>query len=209
MEEMNTGIYEILNTQTRQWYRGQVKADYGFDGRWQQHRTLLNRGTCKNKHLQGAWNKYGEDVFTFRVLARCAPEFCDELEDYLIGEDYNQPDISYNKQSGGGAFRKHSEASKYKMSEAKKGKKFSDEHKRKIGEAQKGNNKGAQNWRYAPFTITFLDGTVHRWETTCEAAAAYGVSQRSISNYLNGKRTPGNHKSTAHLKGCVFEYIEP
>ena len=128
--EMNTGIYEILNTKTGQWYRGQTQVS--FKDRWKGHRALLNNSKHTNEHLQSAWNKYGSDVFTFRVLARCAPEFCNEMEDYWIGEDYNRPDISYNKMAGGGSVGIPSEETKIKISEAKRGKTLSDEHKQKI-----------------------------------------------------------------------------
>lgn len=36
--------------------------------RWASHRCWLRAGTHPNKHLQHAWNKYGEASFTFRVL---------------------------------------------------------------------------------------------------------------------------------------------
>ena len=97
----------------------------------------------------------------------------------------------------------HSDKTKACMSTAQKGKQFNKEHKRKISEGQK----GAKNHQYAPFTVTWPDGRVDRWDTTHEAAAAYGVSYRSIWNYLNNKTTPGNHKSSAHLKGTIWQYV--
>ena len=109
-----------------------------------------------------------------------------------------------------GAPLKHSKASKAKISEAKKGEKHhmygkqhSNETKAKIGSAQK----GAKNYRYAPFTVTFPDGTVDRWETTSEAAAAYGVGVMTIWRYLNGVSIPGGAKRTAHLKDTIWSYL--
>jgi len=167
---METGIYEILNTANNKWYRGQVQADYGFEERWYHHKIKLNTGTHRNPHLQSSWDKYGEGAFKFTILSRCAPEFCNELEEYWIGEDYNNPAVSYNKKAGGGngllseeakakisealkgtnnpMFGKnHSEDTKQKMSEAKKGKnhfnygkQLTEEHKQKLSEALKGGN---------------------------------------------------------------------
>ena len=205
---MNTGIYEILNTVNGKWYRGQARGQT-IAQRWSDHKRRLRNGKHDNNHLQRAWDKYKEDAFTFRVLSRCAPEFCNEMEAYWIGEDYNNRDVSYNMKAGGDV-NTPSEETKHKMSEARRGDKhpmygktLNEEHKAKIGAA----HKGAKNYQYAPFIVCFPDGRIDRWETTHEAAAAYGVSYNAIWSYLNGKRTPGNRKSSAHLKGCIFEYI--
>ena len=83
------------------------------------------------------------------------------------------------------------------------GKQFDDEHKAKLSAA----HKGAKNHQYAPFQVTWPYGTVHRFETTDEAAAVYDVSGKSIWNYLNGKSAPGRDHRTAHLKGTVWAYV--
>ena len=80
---------------------------------------------------------------------------------------------------------------------------YSEAAKAKIGASHKGN----KNYQYAPFTVTFPDGTIDRWETTGEAAAAYGVSHMSVWNYLRGKSTPGGNKHTSHLKDTVWQYV--
>jgi group I intron endonuclease len=154
---MNTGIYEIKNTVNGKWYRGQTIDD--FDSRWNKHLYKLNTGTHYNVHLQKAWNKYGEGAFEFSVLSRCAPDFCNELEEYWIGEDFNNPAVSYNKMAGGGARGAASEESKKRMSEAKKGKnkgklshrfgkRHSEETKKKISATKKGKCKGEENSFY-------------------------------------------------------------
>ena len=96
---------------------------------------------------------------------------------------------------------------KDRISEAQKGKKNSKESKVKQSASRKGKYKGAQNWRYAPFTVTFLDGTVHHWDTQEEAAPHYGVSAKSISRYLRGESTPGGNKRSAHLLGTIWQYV--
>ena len=219
---METGIYEILNTKNKKWYRGQVQADYGFDGRFNRHKQYLKAGNHWNDHLQKAWDKYGEGAFKFTILSRCAAEFCNELEEYFIGEDYNNPAISYNKMAGGGACGSLSGESKVKISEAQKGennsmygKRHSEASKKKMSEAQKGKYtgknkckyKGANNHQYAPFTVTFPDGRIERWENTREAGKAYGVVHSCISKYLNDKNKPGKHPPTAHLKDTNWQYV--
>jgi len=221
------GIYEILNTETGQWYRGQAWA-MTIAKRWYYHKRRLRNGKHSNHHLQSAWDKYGEEAFVFTVFEHCDTlEACNEREVWWIGDDYNRRDVSYNKRAGGDATGELSDETKRKMSasrtgtknhqwgkpltkEAKaklsaanKGKKLSEATKAKMSEA----HKGAKNHMYKPFQVRFPDGRVKRWETTRKAAAAYGVSPGSIMNFLYGMRTPGNHKSSAHLKGTIWQYV--
>jgi len=213
---MNTGIYEILNTVNGKWYRGQVQADYGFEGRFKQHRAILNRGACENKHLQGAWNKYGEDAFTFRVLSTCSPEFCNDLEEYWIGEDYNDRNVSYNKQAGGNNGRSSEETNR-KKSEVAKIVSNRPEVRRMRSKAMKKKwadptfkekvSKKISRANGQPFICRWPDGRITRYLSTPEAAADLGVGRVTIQNYLKGIYAPGKYKRTAHLKGCVFEYI--
>lgn len=62
---MSQVIYKILNLVNDKFYVG---STINKKVRFRQHRKLLrgNRHHCK--HLQAAWNKYGEDKFDFRVV---------------------------------------------------------------------------------------------------------------------------------------------
>ncbi len=62
---MSQVIYKIINLVNDKFYVGSTVHK---KVRFRQHRTLLrgNRHHCK--HLQAAWNKYGEDKFDFRVV---------------------------------------------------------------------------------------------------------------------------------------------
>ena len=93
---------------------------------------------------------------------------------------------------------------KAKLSTATKGKKLSEKHRAKVLATR---CRGAKHHMYQPFQVTFSDGTVHRWETTIEASLAYGISKSAVLRYLNGKRTPGNRKSSVHLKGTIWQYL--
>ncbi len=44
----------------------------------------MRRGTHRNKHLQAAWNKYGEIAFKWVVLQRCAPHLVEKWEQYWL-----------------------------------------------------------------------------------------------------------------------------
>lgn len=192
---MKTGIYEILNTETGTWYRG-ATGKQTFERRWGKHKHDLNAGEHGNSHLQEDWDHYGADAFKFSVLSRCAPEFCDELEKYWIGEDYQRRDISYNKRGGGpdGAL---SEEMKQNISEGQK-----------IAWARPETIRNQRESQGQPFTCTHPDGRVKRYLSTREAAPELGVSSGTIHNYLKGITTPGKYKSSAHLKECVFAYVK-
>ena len=64
-----TGIYEIINTVNGKRYIGQAS---NFAERWKRHISALRLGKHKNRHLQSAWNKYGEAAFKFLPILTCA-----------------------------------------------------------------------------------------------------------------------------------------
>lgn len=112
---------------------GYIGVSTAYKTRWTHHRHHLKAGTHSNPHLQNAWNKYSDIEYV--LLHTCDTE--KEMLDLEI-KYRPTPDIGWNCKSGGfGKFtqsdntkekirnyntgRKHSEESKLKMSEAKKG----------------------------------------------------------------------------------------
>lgn len=92
------GIYKITNTANGNVYIGQA---VNINARVTSHINNLKSNNHVNKHLQNAWNKYGQDSFVFSVLELC--EFCTaeqltEREQYWINyyggvnstKNYNQ-----------------------------------------------------------------------------------------------------------------------
>ncbi len=61
---MDSGIYKIINTVNGKFYLGSTG---GFRDRWKEHLWQLRSNIHHNRHLQFAWNKYGETAFTFEV----------------------------------------------------------------------------------------------------------------------------------------------
>jgi group I intron endonuclease len=59
---VKTGIYKIINIQNNKFYIGSA---VNFSRRKTRHFSELRTGKHKNKHLQAAWNKYGESFFIF------------------------------------------------------------------------------------------------------------------------------------------------
>lgn len=60
-----SGIYEIRNTSNNKLYIG---SSIDISKRFKQHIQSLKNNKHHNKYLQSAWNKYGEDSFTFKVV---------------------------------------------------------------------------------------------------------------------------------------------
>ena len=62
------GIYMIKNQYNDKVYIGQSKD---IKHRWSTHKTELNANRHVNRHLQGAWNKDGANMFAFENLEEC------------------------------------------------------------------------------------------------------------------------------------------
>ena len=140
------GIYAIQNKINGKTYIGKTQTNFG--DRWDCHRSQLRGGYHDNRHLQNAWNKYGEENFRFLIIEECPKETTtdeiNELEIKYIGifKDCNK---AYNISPGGdGGFLlgKHlSEETKRKIGEKNRinmtGRHASEETKKKMGESQR------------------------------------------------------------------------
>ena len=93
------GIYKIENKVNGKVYVGQ---SVDITSRWKSHRSELKRGIHYNDHLQRAWNKYGENNFTFTVIEECKKDDLNDKEIYWI--DYFKSceyENGYNSSIGG------------------------------------------------------------------------------------------------------------
>lgn len=72
-----TGIYKITNKINNKIYIG---SSVDIDKRWKQHIRELKKNKHINKHLQSAWNKYGENNFKFQIVELI--QDVDELQFY-------------------------------------------------------------------------------------------------------------------------------
>ena len=131
MTEKVSGIYKIVNRINGKYYVGSSLNTYV---RWTNgHRRHLRRNNHENKHLQSAWNKYGEDNFNFSVVEVVASPTADKLlgvEQVYLNIAKTETDKCYNKNfvaSGGYIYpkppmsgRKHTLESKLKNSASNK-----------------------------------------------------------------------------------------
>lgn len=115
-------IYKIENLVNGKVYIGQTVQDP--TNRKHSHLSQLKNSKHWNRHLQNAFNKYGEENFKFNVLNYATnKDVLDQLEDdYIVYYDCLNPEKGYNFKRGG-ANGKCSEELRKKMSESKKGEK--------------------------------------------------------------------------------------
>lgn len=82
-------IYKIRNVVNQKFYVGSA---VDTRTRFRQHRRLLRNNTHHCKHLQAAWNKYGEDAFKFEVIEQVASrELLEAAEDVWLEAHVGKP----------------------------------------------------------------------------------------------------------------------
>lgn len=90
-----SGVYMIKNRRNNKLYVG--SSTICVTARMNGHRKLLRDGKHRNRHLQSAWNKYGEDAFVFVVMVRCLPDLCLGWEQHYINKFRSaDPAFGYN-----------------------------------------------------------------------------------------------------------------
>lgn len=89
------GIYKITNIKNNKVYIGSSK---NIEIRFKAHLSRLNGNYHINKHLQSAYNKYGNKNFKFEVIKLVPLSILRRAEDYFIRK-YNSlnPKFGYNK----------------------------------------------------------------------------------------------------------------
>lgn len=139
-----TGIYAIRNKISEKIYIGQSIHIYN---RLEKHKYDLINKKHDNRHLQFAWNKYGEEAFEFQVVCECEKEKLNELEQYYILAFETYIDTFGYNISLGGQSSPMREETKNKISNSLKGelnpfygKTHSEEQKQKWRESRKGVN---------------------------------------------------------------------
>ena len=132
-----SGIYCITNTETAMQYVGSA---VDLDGRFKRHIQQMKAGTHPNKFLLMDYERHGEQSFRFEVLELCSDVVLFEREQHwidLLGVAVTGYNIAL---TAGAPFkgRKHSEATRAKMREARKKRApISEETRQRMREAAK------------------------------------------------------------------------
>jgi group I intron endonuclease len=99
MKKYLCGIYCIKNTIDNRQYIG-LSRD--IRRRWNEHRSELRSNQHDNIYLQRAWNKYGEESFSFDIVELCDPFIiCDRERHYIAEYHTLAHENGYNLTSGG------------------------------------------------------------------------------------------------------------
>jgi group I intron endonuclease len=138
-KKLDTGVYQILNLVNGKRYVG--SAAISFVKRWRDHKWSLKKNKHHSKHLQRAWNRYGEENFEFEILGCCNPKDCILWEQKFI-DKYKTANrkFGYNIYpiAGSPLGNKLSKETKAKMGNARRGIPRTEEVRTKISKALKG-----------------------------------------------------------------------
>jgi group I intron endonuclease len=88
-----SGIYRIRNKITGKCYVG---SSVDVHHRWKHHINFLNKNKHDNKHLQHAWNKYGESCFEFEISEQVSIDELIYSEQRILDVCKSCPDYYYN-----------------------------------------------------------------------------------------------------------------
>jgi len=195
-----SGIYAIVNTTNGHQYIGSaVNMPY----RWKRHINELKKNKHHSRHLQNAWNKYGESVFSFVVLMevqdlnalvgieqgfidRCKPEYNVLSNSVLNHLGQKRTEETKQKIARSHIGIRPSEETRQKLSDTHKGTIISEVTKRKMSAATTGKYRG---WSDKAVLQLSRDGTVlNIYESIMDAQRATGVNNQSIVRCCKGKR---------------------
>jgi group I intron endonuclease len=138
------GIYKIENLINGDMYIGQ---SINLIRRKTKHFSELRNKKHRNKHLERAFHKYGEENFEFKILLYCEPEELTYYEQSLV--DLWNPEYNICRECVTNSLGlKHTEEELLKMSIGNKGKTVSEESRKKMSEARIGKFCGDKNHRF-------------------------------------------------------------
>lgn len=122
-----SGCYKIVNHASGKLYIGSA---VNLKRRLSRHLTDLRHGRHDNQHLQRAFDKDGEDAFTFEVIAYCEPGSLLDWEQAFI--DACEPEYNICLTAGSCYGKKHTPETKAKIAAAAVGHTLSEESRAKI-----------------------------------------------------------------------------
>jgi len=185
-EKKICGIYKITHRDSGMCYIG---LSVHIFKRWNSHIS-----TKEKYKIHEAFDQFGINAFSFEVVEECDKKELRKREKWWIAHFDCVWPKGYNlNHGGGGGVIKHSEKTKKKMSESRKGRTLTEEHRRKMSKSKKGEKH--------PFY-----GKSHSEETRrkmCEAAKIKPKSEcphcGKITDIANIKRWHGDkckHRKT-------------
>lgn len=134
MIEIKSGIYKIINVINNECYVGSA---VNFHRRFGAHRRGLNKNSHANRHLQSAWNKYGENNFKFVIIEEVLEKaLLIKREQFYL--DIIKPEYNESPTAGSLLGFTHSQETREKISKGMMGIKRSARTRKKMSDAKKG-----------------------------------------------------------------------
>lgn len=163
-----SGIYAIRNTKNDLCYIGSA---VNLQQRAYEHLSYLRRRKHHNRHLQRAWNKYGEDCFWFESLILTVKYQLLDFEQVLM--DKVGIDRLYNQRPTAGS---------------NLGFRFSDEQRKTLSKSHLGQGgERAGNSKLTWSDVDEIKNDLDQGMSYTAIAKQYGIDRTSISNIAGGK----------------------
>lgn len=140
-----SGIYQILNTLTGAAYIGSAIS---LSDRKINHWWALRHGRHFNRHLQNAWNRYGEPSFVFqRILINVEPADLAHAEQREIDQARKDRRALYNIRPEATSNRglRHSDETKQRLSRMFRGRRISEAQRSQLRLAKLGKSTGPRS----------------------------------------------------------------
>lgn len=186
------GIYCIENVVNKKRYIGQSTDIYK---RWRSHRGALNCQSHSNKHLQRAWNKYGNKSFNFFILEECNENELNELEQYYINK-YNTFYKGYNNDLGGNGRGRLTDEQKHQVSLRMKELNKLPEHREKLIKAR-------ESQAIPIYQIDLSGKIIKKWNNGArEASRILNYNFSCIWHCLEGNRK--TYKNYIWMRVCDY-----
>ena len=190
-------IYKITNSANGKSYVGQTRLV--ARRRVMDHFAKLRSAKHKNKHLQNAWNKYGESAFSYKVIDTATTlHQLDFLESYwILFYKSNDCSYGYNAESGGNSLKQCGPAWNKglpKEQQARFGKKHTEETKEMMAAAA-----SARVYSEAELALARANGAKmskpiycnengKTYESRSQAARELNITRENIAPVLAGRK---------------------
>lgn len=169
---MNSGIYQITNLSTGMAYIGRT---IDWAARKRRHISDLRAGRHKNPRLQHSWSARTEQEFEFKLVWPELAANLEELESFVLEECFDTGRLynAHKNSIGGFLGQKHSEETKRKWGDARRGKKASEQAKLRIKESlsKSESAKRHREWMQSPEAIA----------DRCAKAAAPEIRAKAVA----------------------------
>lgn len=204
------GAYMILNLLTNARYVGSSARI--LCRRFTEHRKELRKNTHCNRHLQAAWNKYGESAFVFLPLQNCAKGRALEIEKcwYEKFKEAGFPLYNLRENVESQLGMHHSEETKRKISEILTGKphNVSPEGRKKLSEQAIGNRYGVGigcKGEAQPFEIVSPSGAVITGVNLYKFSMEHNLDFSAMAKVVSGARASHRGWTAPNMRKSFLE----